>query len=164
MVFSTTFSSSKKRDLGNSEDEVSEKWWNLFCSQETKSESVFSTQASSSSSQAITSQPFDLPPTQTCVDKDDNWNDDESEKDDKKEEKNDKGDPKVEFYVKVGKHKNLSFFNFLFRKKMNNQEINQISNLISRYHIENTKQNLERLKIVLKQKENYIVQLNFQFD
>ena len=41
---------------------------------------------------------------------------------------------------------------------MNNQEINQISNLISRYHIENTKQNLERLKIVLKQKENYIVQ------
>ena len=159
MVFSTTFSSSKKRDLGNSEDEVSEKWWNLFCSQETKSESVFSTQASSSSSQAITSQPFDLPPTQTCVDKDD-----ESKKDDKKEEKNDKGDPKVEFYVKVGKHKNLSFFNFLFRKKMNNQEINQISNLISRYHIENTKQNLERLKIVLKQKENYIVQLNFQFD
>ena len=75
-----------------------------------------------------------------------------------KKEKNDKGDPKVEFYVKVGKHKNLSFFNFLFRKKMNNQEINQISNLISRYHIENTKQNLERLKIVLKQKENYIVQ------
>ena len=87
MVFSTTFSSSKKRDLDNSKDEVSEKWWNLFCSQETKSESVFSTQASSSSSQAITSQPFDLPPTQTCVDKDDNWNDDESKKDDEKRKK-----------------------------------------------------------------------------
>ena len=38
---------------------------------------------------------------------------------------------------------------------MNNQEINQIHNLISKYYIENTKRNFERLKLVLKQKKLY---------
>ena len=59
---STTYSSPKKRDLSDDEDEEGEKWWSSFCIQETKSELVFSTQASSSSSQVISSQPFGLTP------------------------------------------------------------------------------------------------------
>ena len=38
---------------------------------------------------------------------------------------------------------------------MNNQEINKIHNLVTRYHIENTKENFERLKLLIKQKKNY---------
>ena len=106
---STTFSSPKKRELSNHEDKESKKWWSSFCSQKTKTESVFSSQSSTSSLQAITTQSLGLPPTQTCVDKDNSWDDNESKKDDKKEDE-DEDDGKVEFFVKVGKHKKFKFF------------------------------------------------------
>ena len=106
---STTFSSPKKRELSDNKDEESKKWWNSFCNQETKTESEFSTQSNSSSSQPITTQSFGLLPTQTCADKDDSWDDNESKKDDKKED-DDEDDGKVEFFVKIGKHKKFKFF------------------------------------------------------
>ena len=40
---STIFYRSQKREL--SDDEEDEKWWSSFCSQETKNESLFSSQA-----------------------------------------------------------------------------------------------------------------------
>lgn len=105
---STTFSLSKKRELSNDEEKKeSKKWWSSFCSQKKKkSESVFSTQTSSGSSQS-----FSLSPMQMCVDKDDGWDDNESKKDDKKEENDDNDDDaKVEFFIKVGKHKKFKYF------------------------------------------------------
>ena len=109
---STTFSLSKKRELSNDEEKKeSKKWWSSFCSQKKKkSESVFSTQTSSGSSQS-----FSLSPMQMCVDKDDGWDDNESKKDDKKEENDDNDDDaKVEFFIKVGKHKKFKYFWFCF--------------------------------------------------
>ena len=48
---------------------------------------------------------------QTCVDKDDGWDNNESKKDDKKEENDeDDDDAKVEFFIKVGKHKKSKHF------------------------------------------------------
>ena len=48
---------------------------------------------------------------QMCVDKDDGWDDNESKKDDKKEENDDNDDDaKVEFFIKVGKHKKFKYF------------------------------------------------------
>lgn len=52
--------------------------------------------------------------------------------------------------------KNLNIFDFISRI-MNNQEINKIQNLMTRYHIENSEENFERLKLLIKQK-NFIVQ------
>ena len=68
-----------KREFSNDNDEE-DKWWGSFCSKErneskSKSESFFSTQASSSSQASSLSQSFFSSeasiPTQTCVDKDD---------------------------------------------------------------------------------------------
>ena len=69
---STTFDLPKgeNRKFSNG-DEEEDKWWSAFCSKErneSKSESVFSTQPSSSSQ---STQATNIP-TQTCVDKDDN--------------------------------------------------------------------------------------------
>ena len=76
-------------------DEEEDKWWSAFCSKErneSKSESVFSTQPSQAT------QATNIP-IQICVDRDDNKSDD------------DEDDSKVEFFLKVGKHKNLNSFN-----------------------------------------------------
>ena len=85
-VLSTTFDwpKSKKREFGTG-DEEEDKWWSSFCSKErneSKSESFFSTQVSSSSQ---SSQATNIP-TQTFVDKDGNKDDDED-------------DSKVEFFI-----------------------------------------------------------------
>ena len=69
-LLSTHFNSLEKREL--SDDKEEEKWWSSFCSQETKNESLFSTQANKEDSlQPVTTQPENIP-IQTCVDKDDN--------------------------------------------------------------------------------------------
>ena len=85
-VLSTTFDwpKSKKRGFGAG-DEEEDKWWSSFCSKErneSKSESFFSTQVSSSTQ---SSQATNIP-TQTFVDKDGNEDDDED-------------DSKVEFFI-----------------------------------------------------------------
>ena len=95
---STTFDSpkSKKREFSDDDDEEEDKWWSSFLSKErseSKSKSFFSTQASSSSQ---SSQATNIP-TQTCVNKDDNKD-------------NDEVDSKVEFFVKVGKYKKFKLF------------------------------------------------------
>ena len=59
----------------------------------------FSSQACNLSTQTVSSQPINIP-AQTSVDKDDNEKDDGDD--------NDEG--KVEFYVKVGKHKKFRYF------------------------------------------------------
>ena len=94
---STTFDlpKSKKREFSN-DDEEEDKWWSSFCSKvrnKSKSESFFFTQESSSSQ---SSQATNIP-TQNCVDKDSNKNDDEDYS-------------KVEFFVKVGKHRKFKLF------------------------------------------------------
>ena len=61
---------------------------------EAKASRFFSTQPSSSSQSTQTTNIL----TQTCVDKDDNKEDD------------DEDDSKVEFFLKVGKHKKFKFF------------------------------------------------------
>ena len=67
---STQFNSLQKREL--SDDKKEEKWWSSFCIQETKNESLFSSQVNKEdSSQPVTTQPENIP-IQTCVDKDDN--------------------------------------------------------------------------------------------
>lgn len=63
---------------------------------------------------------------------------------------------KLNFLLKLENMKNLNIFDFISRI-MNNQEINKIQNLMTRYHIENTEENFERLKLLIKQK-NFIVQ------
>ena len=73
-----------------------------------KTESVFSTQSSSSSLEAVFGQPFGLTPTQTCVDKDNGLHDKELKNDDKKEE-DDEDDLKVELFVKGGKHAKIKY-------------------------------------------------------
>ena len=102
---STTFDSpkTKKREFSDV-DEEEDQWWSSFCSKErnkskSKSESLFSSQAS-------TSYQATNIPTQTCVDKDDNK--DNNEDDDNDDDDDD--DRKVEFSLKVGKHKKLKFF------------------------------------------------------
>ena len=97
---STTFDlpKGKKREFSNGDEE--EEKWSSFCSKEkneSKSESFFSTQVSSSSQ---STQATNIP-IQTCVYKDDN-------KDDNKND--DEDDSKVEFFPKVGKHKKIKFF------------------------------------------------------
>ena len=91
---STTFDSpkSKKKEFSD-DDEEENKWWSSFCSKqrnESKSEPFFSTQTSASSQ---SSQATNIP-TQTSVNMDDNKKDD-----------NDEDDSKVEFFLRVGKHK-----------------------------------------------------------
>ena len=69
-LLSTHFNSLEKRELSDEKEE--EKWWSSFCSQETKNESLFSSQANKEDSlQPVTTQPENIP-IQTCVDKDDN--------------------------------------------------------------------------------------------
>ena len=63
---------------------------------------------------------------------------------------------KLNFLLKWENMKNLNIFDFISRI-MNNQEINKIQNLMTGYHIENTEENFERLKLLIKQK-NFIVQ------
>ena len=97
---STTFDlpKGKKREFSNDDEE--EEKWSSFCSKEkneSKSESFFSTQVSSSSQ---STQATNIP-IQTCVYKDDN-------KDDNKND--DEDDSKVEFFPKVGKYKKIKFF------------------------------------------------------
>ena len=92
---STTFDLPKgeNRKFSNG-DEEEDKWWSAFCSKErneSKSESVFSTQPSQAT------QATNIP-IQICVDRDDNKSDD------------DEDDSKVEFFLKVGKHKKFKFF------------------------------------------------------
>ena len=85
-----------KREL--SDDKEDEKWWSSFCSQETKNELLFSSQADKEdSSQSVTASPENIP-TQTCIDKDDNV----------KEGDSDEG--KVKFFIRVGKHKKFKYF------------------------------------------------------
>ena len=84
---STTFDSpkGKKREFSD-DDKEEDKWLSSFCSKErNESSSNQSTQATNV-------------PTQTCVDKDGNKEDD------------DKDDSKVKFFLKVGNHKKLKFF------------------------------------------------------
>ena len=91
---STQFNSSQKRELcDNKEDE---KGWSSFCSKETKNELLFSSHANKEdSSQAVTTQPENIP-AQTCVDKGDNVKEDD--------------EGKVEFFLRVGKHKKFKYF------------------------------------------------------
>ena len=95
---STTFDSakSKQREFSD-DDEEEDKWWSSFCSKqrnESKSESFFSTQVSASSQSW---QATNIP-TQTSADMDDNKKDDDDE-----------DDSKVEFFLRVGKHKKFKF-------------------------------------------------------
>ena len=93
---STQFISSQKRELSDDKDDG--KWWSSFSSQETKNELLFSSQASKDdSSQPVNMQPENIP-TQTGIDKDDNVN----------EDYDDEG--KVEFFLRVGKHKMFKYF------------------------------------------------------
>ena len=62
---------------------------------------------------------------------------------------------KLNFLLKWENIKNLNIFDFISRI-MNNQEINKIQNLMTRYHIENTEENFERLKLLIKQKETLL--------
>ena len=93
-ALSTTFDSpkSKKGEFSN-DDEEEDKWWSSFCSKErneSKSESFFSTQPSSSSQ---STQATNIP-TQTCVDN---------------KEDDDEDDSKVELFFKPGKHDKFEF-------------------------------------------------------
>ena len=63
---------------------------------------------------------------------------------------------KLNFLLKWANIKNLNIFNFIFRI-INNQEINKTHNLMTRYHIENTEENFERLKLLIKQ--NYCTKI-----
>ena len=94
---STTFNLSKKRELSDDEEEKKAKNGGAHSVVKKKqTESVFSTQTSSSSSQL-----FSLSPMQTCVDKDDSWDHNESKKDNKKEENdNDMTMQKLNFLLK----------------------------------------------------------------
>ena len=69
-----------------------------FCSQEIKNELLFSSQVNKEdSSQPVMTQSENMP-TQTCIDKDNNV----------KKDDNDEG--KVEFFLRVGKHKKFKYF------------------------------------------------------
>ena len=90
---------SKKREF-NDDDEEEDKWWNSFYRKEknkSKSKLFFSTQVSSSSQ---SSQATNIP-TQTCVDKDNNKDDDE-------------GDSKVEFFLKSRKTQKIEILLIIF--------------------------------------------------
>ena len=63
---------------------------------------------------------------------------------------------KLNFLLKWANIKNVNIFNFIFRI-INNQEINKTHNLMTRYHIENTEENFERLKLLMKQ--NYCTKI-----
>ena len=93
---STQFISSQKRELSDDKDD--EKWWSSFSIQETKNELLFSSQESKDdSSQPVNTQPENIP-TQTCIDKDNNVNEDDDD------------EGKVEFFLRVGKHEMFKYF------------------------------------------------------
>ena len=102
---STTFCSpeSKKKEFSNDDEEEDNGGGLLVARKETKAKAkaFFFFQARTSSQATNT-------PTQTCVYKDDN----------KDNNQDDDDDSKVEFFLKVGQHKKIKFFKFLFRKKL----------------------------------------------
>lgn len=102
---STTFYSpeSKKKEFSNDDEEEDNGGGLLVARKETKAKAkaFFFFQARTSSQATNT-------PTQTCVYKDDN----------KDNNQDDDDDSKVEFFLKVGQHKKIKFFKFLFRKKL----------------------------------------------
>ena len=128
----------KKRELLSDDDEE-EPWWESFKSQSTQ-KSTQNTQLQEFKSSQVKAE--------ASSSQDDNKSDDEEEQ---------KDDKKISFYLKLGKYKKFKYMWFLFlESKMNHVNTNWINNYFYMYGIENTEENFEKLREVIKER-NFII-------